>query len=958
MFRIFRKTALDREKIEKDALIFYTRHRKVMAPQWTPDLVRRVCLEAGSILDVVNFAQVDKTHHVAIYGSPELWVSFLQRINAWSNTPVAALPADVKLGVVNCLSFKISDAAVAQERLISLWRLLNPIVTELLITDNSNFQSLKIFQKYNNPLSQASILTNVHNFLPLYQNLPEYKTMCIKLDTLINMFINSIINEIAKKIEAKDYQMVYTLINALDRLNINSTSIDPLESLIEFFYQRYGVDYSYLLSPSEVDQFFIENISKRRGTVNGYEFGFKKVDEFFDKIVAMLNKQFEEIEKIFHSDKHKSYDMDEVPIVLKIVEHFLSNYLVGVLLDRLISRCKEIDSMDESTVKLELGDVTGLEHNEEQPNGEPEEEDIRINIMNEKSLFFQSVPYLHFKLISLINKLKYPSTEIEIGENGEISSMDYVKVGCQLVNYCFENYLIEFTNELPLKCKASLFQLIDSWQSKNANIQKGIEHEIMKNVEDDNTSNSNNKFNIEIFSTFSNMFTFKKAKDVENSSPNEIKLSKVAARLKILTNKVESLKSLVSVDLVVLLLQHIKNSYDLLIELTDYSITDQLRLQINQACINIFNDMLVILINRHIKPGFNEALERLKNYDPMLTDGVYIDGDIKTLEPLTNFIELVDVGDLILQMVGIFYDKELINTNIIALKDQHSKDFLRMNSIEKSIKAMESLLDNYVATGLDISIMIIINEIQSKIELIIGPIPSANGGGGASAKHKRKNKKGDSQHHEGKVYGAMYPPPVSSHSVSTMNANTTMNTNTTVATTGPLTATNGVYNMASLEQLPLNRGLPLEWVRVSKDIMRGHFELLQGSIEKGIMDAFKQEIGERFAALFIAMLVRKFVISTTGAVQFSFDVNTLHAFYAEQRIRPAIEYFESFKRLGALFLVEPGRDLARLVVALGRDNGVFTPEEVYAFAARRADWPLSKKHVDKLVYGLGECTIC
>lgn len=930
-----------------------------MAVELNGELIRLVCDHLSSIDDVINYSLVDKHHYECINGSPDIWIRYLKKINVWSTNPVAA-PSHAKITPINCLSFKTSDPALARERVLKIWDSLNPLISELLIKDNSNFQSMKTFQKFNTPQSQASLLTNLNQVLPFYRNFPEFKKMGIKLDTLMNMFINSIINEIKSKLDSKDYETVNTLINSLDRLQINSNLIDPLESLIEFFYERYGNDYSFLLSNDEIDQFFIKAAPScnKRGIVNGYEFSFSNIDLYFERIMKILDGNLLEINDIFHSaeiahhhqNHHGNNEMDEVPIVLKVLEHFLSNYLVGVLIDRLISKSKEIDLMEEPTIK-QIPSSTIV-------SSEDQEEDIRINIINENSLFFQCVPYIHFKLTQLIKGLKYPKTEITLDDESK-SQMDYVKVGCQLVNYCFENYLIEFTNELPLKCKASLFQLIDSWQSKNANIQRGIEHEIMKFVEDD--SNDDSKFNFEIFSTFSNMFNFKKQKGGENSETHagEVKLSKVAARLKILTNKVETLKSLVSMDLVVLLLQHIKNSYDLLIGLTNYSITDQLRSQINQTCINIFNDMLMILINKHIKPGFNEALERLKTYDPMLSEGVYINGNVMTLEPLTNFIELVDVGDLILQMVGIFYEKELISTNIIPVKNQHSKDFLKMNVIEKSIKLLESSLDNYVATGLDVSIMIIINEIRGKIEHTIGEIPLPG-----ETKRSKRGKK-DSLPNGEIIYGAQYPPPTSSHTVSS-NTNTigTMSTSSTAAAATMTTATganagenNKVYDLKDVEQLPMNYDRAMEWVNVSIGIMETHFKLLNGSIEKGIMDAFKQEIGDRFISLLIQLVMGKFVITTIGGVQFSFDVNYLYGFYQRERIRPAIEYLVGFKKVDQIYMVEcsgeKGRmlELGRMVIDVGRDNGVFTPEEVYGFATRRSDWLQIKRQVDKIVYG-------
>lgn len=893
---------------------------KAMTPTLPGEIVRRVCGYLPSIEDVVNYALVDKFHAQAINGTPDLWVEFLKQINVWG--PVQPTLLEAKLTPINCLSFKMGDPEAARLRMLHIWHLLHPIVVELLIKDNANFQSIKTFETYNSPTTQAKLLTNVYRMLPLYKRFPEYKKMIIKLDTLMNMFISSLTGEIRVRLDAKDYSTAKILIGAIDNLHVTTSTIDPLESLIEFFYERYGSDYAFLLDGEEVNRFFTHATNKR-GAVNGFELSYTGADDIFQRVSDTLNANLAEITAIFHSKTGEGSEVDEVPIVLKVLEHFLSNYFVGVLVDRIISRSKEIDAED-------MG-------------GEPSKgiiEDPRINIMNEDSLFFQCVPYLHERLISFINTLKYPHTEIQM-DNGKVTEMDYAKVGCQLVNYTFENYLTEFTFGLPLRCKASLFQVIDSWQSHNANVQRGIEHEIMKNVEEDTDQS---KFNFEMFSAFSTMFSFKKQKATEEEGAKMNKLSKVAARLQILSGKVVTLKSLVSMDLVVLLLQHIKNSYDLLLGLTKYPITDQLRNQINQTCINIFNDMLTILTSRHIRPGFNEALDRLKKYDPMLSEGVYINGDVTTLEPLKNFIELVDAGDLILQMVEIFYDKELIGTEIVHPKVGHSKDFLKMNVIEKSIKTLESSLDNYVATGLDVTIMIIMNEIQTKIENNVGPIPLP----GVNKSKKKKDAK------PGAIYGAQFPPPTSSQSTVSMSTTTTT-----------LPPNNKVYDLGVHDTLPMNRGRPMEWVTIATGIMDTHFKLLQETIERGIMDAFKQEIGDRFVTLLIQLLVRKFVVSTTGAVQLSFDINYLHAFYAREKIKPAIEYLVGFKMVDQIYLVEcQGErtrvaELGRMVVDVGRDNGVFTPEEVYQFATRRADWGAVKRGVDKTVYGLGleDCVV-
>ena len=136
------------------------------------------------------------------------------------------------------------------------------------------------------------------------------------------------------------------------------------------------------------------------------------------------------------------------------------------------------------------------------------------------------------------------------------------------------------------------------------------------------------------------------------------------------------------------------------------------------------------------------------------------------------------------------------------------------------------------------------------------------------------------------------------------------------------------------------------------------------------MDVFKQELGDRLITLLIQLLMKKFQISTIGGIQFSYDINSLYGYYQENRIKPAIEYLIGFKKIDQLYLVDCSsrsssefkaqcKSLGKLIIDVGRDNGVFTPEEVYQFVSRRTDWDRIKRNIDKVVYGLGadDCVI-
>ena len=923
-------------------------HRVALPLQYdvglSENIIDAICLNAVHVIDIINLSLVNKQINKFINENNNIWINYCKKLGIWCNGNDETNNIIGIITPLNCLDIKINDPFIAKNTFIKIYSLLSPIVKQLLIDNYTNFQNLTIFNTYNTPILQAKLFSNIGNFIIIMNRFNNYDSLIIRFNSIINLFINSIINEIQLQLKFQNYSNVLSLITALDCLNISNEriNIDPLDSLLEFFISKYNDDYINLLTDNLSNECFQSennnhNTSQKhkRGIVKGYSFSFEKVDEIFNNITEMLNNQLIEIDNIFKSsDKNLNRSIDEIPIILKVLENFLSNYLIGGLIDKIIFKSKQIDSYDDGLIIKEkvVGDgqskEEGIENidndnNNNNNDNNDNDNDLKINLINETSLFFQCVPYLHYKLIKMLENLKYPKTEILL-ESNETINMNYIKVSCEFINYYYEQYLIEFSIELPRKCHQSLIQLIQSWKSDNQKFQKNIEFEILKLVINDDNENNNKKSNYEIINTFTNLFTFNnKQKEIKDEPENnENKLTKMEAKLKILSAKVESLKNLISLDLTILLLQHIKNSYDLLIGLTEYSITVQLKKQINETCQNIFSEFLNILINQHIKPGFQEALNRLNDYKP-------IEQEEGLIEPVNKFIELVEVGDLILQMIDVFYKNELINNGIIS--NGGSKDFLKMNGIEKSIKLFENILDTYVANGLDISINIIVNEIKFKIENKLGGLE-------------------------------VLPQSQSSNkSFSTIeNGNNDTNND------------NMVYNLKFNEELRLNTGLMSEWTEIYINVLNNHFKLLQESIEKSIMEVFKQELGERLIIYLIKLILKKFKISVIGGIQFNYDINKLYEFYKINKIKPAIDYLIGFKKINQLYLIDclidnknnkeiklHCKELGKLIIEIGRDNGIFTPEEVYQFVSRRSDWYKIKKNIDKVVYGFGadDCVI-
>jgi recyclin-1 len=120
-----------------------------------------------------------------------------------------------------------------------------------------------------------------------------------------------------------------------------------------------------------------------------------------------------------------------------------------------------------------------------------------------------------------------------------------------------------------------------------------------------------------------------------------------------------------------------------------------------EQCENIFISLLQILGGRHIKPGFDKAVSHLAVYKPREV----ADHNTQGVAPLVAFLELVNVGDLIQQMVDVFYIQELVQPH---LTDRD--DFLSPACKEK--KRFEQMLDERVAAGLNKGIDVLMDEVE------------------------------------------------------------------------------------------------------------------------------------------------------------------------------------------------------------------------------------------------------
>ena len=420
--------------------------------------------------------------------------------------------------------------------------------------------------------------------------------------------------------------------------------------------------------------------------------------------------------------------------------------------------------------------------------------------------------------------------------------------------------------------------------------------------------------------------------------------TELAAKAAIMNNRLEGIKSLFSIEVALELTHLAKASIERAAIMVN--VGGKQGSAAKEQCEAVFVELLDILGNRHVRTGFDKAVEHLSNYNPRQVREYRAQGqdpsstEATGVEPLVTFLELVNVGDLIQQMIDVFYSQEMVATK---LTDRD--DFL--NQAVKEKKRFEQMLDERVAAGLNKGIDVLMDEVEyicatTQQPADFNPAPPPNSSGSNSSA----------------IPNIDPTPTPTAHQV--------------IAT------------------------------------ISGHTSMLLGSTDKTTLDVFLQEVGLRLFTLLCKHIKRQRIsspASTGGAIKLIADLN-LYANFISTTLRQKSlgPYYAALRELGQIYLVaiDPpassffssggggassstpttasgdtskpnkrtstfanllsskasttslqAKELATIIADNQRYRGIFPAEEVYEFAERRADWYLVRADVERAMYGVG-----
>lgn len=375
--------------------------------------------------------------------------------------------------------------------------------------------------------------------------------------------------------------------------------------------------------------------------------------------------------------------------------------------------------------------------------------------------------------------------------------------------------------------------------------------------------------------------------------PGKVTTDELAAKAALMTSRLEGIKSLFSIEVALSLVHAAKASLGRLAVFIQLG--GQAGGEAREQCEAIFVALLRILGNQHVKPGFDRAVAHLSQYNPREVS----EHDKGGVAPLVTFIELVNVGDLISQMIDVFYEQQLAGPKIAD-----RNDFLDPAGLAK--KKFEQMLDESVAAGLNKGIDVLMDEVEYICATTQLPTDYNPGAAGATTPDPSST---SFEKHASKAPGT----------------------------------------------IDMDIG-PTRTAQRIRDLVSSHTSMLVGSTDKSMLDVFNGEVGLRLFTAVCKHLKRQRV-STEGAIKLIADMNLYFEYIRTLKNQDLLAYFKALRELSQIYLIDArhAKEMATIIADGDRFGGIFRAEEVYEYAERRADWYQVRKDVERAMYGLECC---
>lgn len=838
--------------------------------QVIPLLVARNLALYLDISDLLLFSLTSRNAHKAA-NDYHLWTLKLIAMGAWNNARAISKDeirhADFSSlnNPLTCFNSIYQSPRIAKYQVLKISRCLQKYYEDLQL--NVPYERLRVFKNFHTPQDQSIMLSNLLRYNAIDTDNANRRFVRQKITDLLEIFENAVLRELEIHYDIQDYENTRKFVEILTYLKNDQT-------LIDFFLQKTCFDNESIkfLNPEtfNIAEFFLKIEKSKNGATDnpGDTVWAEDAAQFSDNGVEAGGNVEKTNEVMNTTEKFKNLDLQET---LQGESSDGDSYKVNVArLNEFITELAEVFNEEARIIDVIFPQSVPMmfKVSEELITSQLQEIVLVLSsAARERNVYLEFAPLLYHKLThDFLDKLN-PSNNV--GES-------YKTLIHELIDASHESYASEYMNEERLTFRLFCSKKIQDWTLDVQKREQEKTQNILKHVKVE-TKN-------DFLTSFRKVFAINGSSSQDNEVEDLENYSEIQARARILAENIKSLNEVFSPKLALTILNEAKESLQRLLQFREFTISAVVT-DLNATMQEEFLNVIDCIGEDHLKLGFLKALNFLKEYNPKELNNLIDESEDSAIGPLVIFFELINMADMIVQMLDIFYKEEMINRKVV----KHENSVL--NPSLQSKKKLESMVDKFVADGLNTGIDVLFKEIEA---VYLSTLQSTD-----------------------------YNPTPGSAFLAV----------------GPTRA-----------------------ARQAVHILDDNIDLLVDSAEKSIIEVFQQEVAERFFQLIVKVLKRS-TISVDGAVTLISDLNLYYDFiltHIRSNKRMIFPLFQALKKVGSIYIIggEDARAIGQLVSDLSKFNGIFSQEEIYEFVQRRQDWPLIKKHVEKVMYGLSlDCVI-
>ncbi|EPX73591.1 F-box protein Pof6 [Schizosaccharomyces octosporus yFS286] len=530
---------------------------------------------------------------------------------------------------------------------IRVWRTLAPMYRNLAYA--SNTLDPIAFSSFETPEEQAVVL----KLLLRFGNSKPYgwfdSSMQNAILDMAVLFEQACLDELALGIDSRNLELVSQFSHVLHDFS------DP-NVYVQLYISKHR---DYLQSYFQFDPYslFTVNADNERSQI---QWGI--LENVINDTIRLLTSEY-----AFTSASFPVPELVEIPYAREIVGNSFKNYVTSI-----------VEHIGDEEVDLYLIFISGLYRLSKRLFDIPNGFLIVDTIFQSQIDIYISQELHNFKIVaqSVVDQWDLSIREKE----GATESFFFRNVG---QNTAKNNFLETFKNVMLLP--VSLFSF-PSENNEQANIQRAVQISNEPDAYDGLDNLDPSRF------VPSNVY-------VSQDQLSQLPTTELAAQAAVLDSKLEGISNMFSLELALKIVHLCKISLARSKIFLGISSSQDEDIQALQK--DLFVQLLRQLGQGHLRHGFDRAIEHLSLLDPKK------DFTNNTAEPIVKFLELINVGDMIQQMMDTFYNEEMSS---ICVRD----DMFDPAIAEK--KKFEQLLDERAALGLHKGIDVIIEHVDFLLE--------------------------------------------------------------------------------------------------------------------------------------------------------------------------------------------------------------------------------------------------